>query len=150
MTPSSPSKKDEEIRKSRSCPQLRAAPVLMDAGSLRTLLQNLPPSPEILAFYKAKVQQFEAEEAKWVSKLKSRRDLVDTNLHLERQTAVKDEEISRLQTAVQEMRAALIHERKRAQQLETQNDRLKVSEQEEDMAEMLNYEAFNFVQGGQR
>ncbi|TRY70240.1 hypothetical protein TCAL_12834 [Tigriopus californicus] len=99
---------DDDIRKSRSCPQLR--PAAADAGSLRTLLQNLPPSREILAFYQAKVQQFEAEEAEWASKLSSHRDLIEANLHLERQAAVKDEEIGRLQTAVQEMRAALIQE----------------------------------------
>ncbi|XP_059090338.1 coiled-coil domain-containing protein 77-like [Tigriopus californicus] len=118
----------DDIRKSRSCPQLQ--PATADAGSLRTLLQNLPPSREILAFYQAKVQQFEAEEAEWASKLSSHRDLIEANLHLERQAAVKDEEIGRLQTAVQEMRAALVHERKRSQQLETQNDSLKIQELE--------------------
>ncbi len=105
-------------------PALRGLP--KDPAALRKVLDSLPPSQEVLDFYRKKVRQFEAEEKRWQQRATQARGAVAKMAELEGQKEEAKNEVRAMRRALVEMQGAVAMERKRASKLQAENDRLKV------------------------
>jgi len=102
-------------------------------GSQETLLEmlrRLPPSKELLDFYHQKVQDFAAEEKKWLDRLSNSRVLTGQIQKLDKELSNQKREIAALQKAVTDMQSALVQERKISAKIYAENDKLKIQELE--------------------
>ena len=71
-------------------------------GSQETLLEmlrRLPPSKELLDFYHGKVEDFAAEEKKWLDRLSNSRVLTNQIQKLDKELSNQKREIAALQKA---------------------------------------------------
>ena len=99
-------------------------------ASLLAMLDQLPPSKEILEFYRSKLTSFEAEEKQWAERLAKSRHLVSRNVDLEKTVDAREREIETLQKAMVEMQTALAQERKRSARMEANLDKMTVQDME--------------------
>ncbi len=113
-------------RSSTSGADLGGAALPRDPVALRRILDALPPSEEVLHFYRQKVRSFEAEERRWQSRLASSRGAARRAADLEAARDAKDAEARALRGALVEMQGAVAQERKKGARLQADNDRLRV------------------------
>ena len=97
-----------------------------DPFSLRRVMDSLPPSKEVLDFYRAKVRSFEEDERRWLRRLTSARGMAARAAEAEVKIDQREAEIRALRAALVEMKGAVGAERKRTAKLQAENDRLKV------------------------
>ena len=98
--------------------------------TLLEMLRRLPPSKELLDFYHQKVQDFAAEEKKWLDRLSNSRVLTGQIQKLDKELSNQKREIAALQKAVTDMQSALVQERKISAKIYAENDKLKIQELE--------------------
>ena len=101
-----------------------SAPPPMD---LLASLRSLPPSKEVLEFYRSKVASFEREERRWHKRLAEAARHAAKAAKAEEKARKADTEVRALQRALVEMQGALLQERKRADKWRAAADREKVS-----------------------
>ncbi len=58
-------------------------PDLVAASALSSALRSLPPSAEVLQFYRERLRSFEGEERRWLRKLSAARGLARKTVDLE-------------------------------------------------------------------
>lgn len=92
------------------------------------LLQQLPPTRELLQHYHEKLVQYEQEEKQLLQRISACGQLLDTSNRLEKEVRRKDAEIERLRITLEDLSIALHHERKIGLKLNAENDRLRLNE----------------------
>ena len=96
-----------------------------------TEVQELPPSAELLSYYRKRIGEFETDRQDFLRKLSDVEVSHDELHRVQWDNRVRQEEISELQRALSDANILLFDEREQVLKLQAENDRLKVNEQED-------------------
>lgn len=91
-------------------------------------LQQLKPTPELLAYYKDKVIRYHKENEAMLDKVDECKALCDHSFQIEQELQRRNAEVSNLQQALSDLQVYLYQEREQVLRLFAENDKLKIRE----------------------
>ncbi|XP_037071375.1 coiled-coil domain-containing protein 77-like [Pollicipes pollicipes] len=100
-------------------------------GDVHELIQQLPPSDDLLEYYRTKTDQFQRRLDQLADKLDQYRTSVADARQLQAELTERDAEVAQLQLAVSDMQVYVFQERDQVLRLHAENDRLKIREVED-------------------
>ncbi|KAF0299161.1 Coiled-coil domain-containing protein 77 [Amphibalanus amphitrite] len=112
-------------------PAEAGAALSLAQGDVQKLIQQLPPSDDLLEYYRAKTDQFQRRLEGLTDRLDQYRAAVEDAHELQEQLTARDTELSQLQQAISDMQVYVFQERDQVLRLHSENDRLKIQEVED-------------------